>query len=252
MAFKKRTTSNDVGTSIDLAQSNILDAIVAGIMKAEDSRLILEYYRLLGNSNVENKHPRRKQRGISESIVLSQRSKLRGIRPVEIKGKALFYPSAGNDLLTPILLGLPFCEVFYFYDRSGRRPPNIWRALKQTGATVVNRKWEQIDCGWRIQLELCDVNRTIYWINQNNLKFLDEDIELGFYFHRGDSQGEGGSNQYWDSKLLPELLKKVPEEGQCLILSDGEPGGIDAEGMGLHQMDTQSSRGRVYSFGSIK
>ncbi|BCO09217.1 hypothetical protein GF1_15930 [Desulfolithobacter dissulfuricans] len=54
-------------------------------------------------------------------------------------------------------------------------------------------------------------------------------MELSFYFHRGDSWGEGGSGQRWDSEHIPELINMVPYNKRCVFLTDGEPGGIDKE-----------------------
>lgn len=59
------------------------------------------------------------------------------------------------------------------------------------------------------------------------MEFLKSDAELCFYFHRGDSLGEGGSGQRWDSELLPKLINMIPVSQTCAILSDGEPGGLD-------------------------
>jgi hypothetical protein len=57
------------------------------------------------------------------------------------------------------------------------------------------------------------------------LDFLERDAQLAFFFHRGDSSGEGGSGQRWDSELFPELMKKVPKGRESLFLTTGEPGG---------------------------
>lgn len=64
------------------------------------------------------------------------------------------------------------------------------------------------------------------WIRDDNTAFFDEDIELAFYFRRGDSPGEGGSGQAWDSDLLERLSSKIPEGDSCCYLSYGQPGGF--------------------------
>jgi len=71
--------------------------------------------------------------------------------------------------------------------------------------------------------------RTIYWVHTDNTDFLNENVTLGFYFHRGDSWGEGGSGQKWDSDLLPKLLLKIPKGTSCLYVTEGIPGGFAAE-----------------------
>ncbi|HQG93084.1 MAG TPA: hypothetical protein PLN27_15620 [Acidobacteriota bacterium] len=159
---------------------------------------------------------------------------------------ALFYPSAGTDLQTPLLLGLPYCRQFFFYEhwRSKIQPEKLnW--LRQ--APFQNYEWvgwledknmsqvsAPVDPGrpgggpfgeFIVRFTYRDVPRELHWVCRDNKDFLKQDVDLSFYFHRGDSYGEGGSRQYWDSDLLPQLVAKIPEDSYCPFLSTGEPGG---------------------------
>jgi hypothetical protein len=68
--------------------------------------------------------------------------------------------------------------------------------------------------------------RTIHYLKADNLSFLGRSISLSFYFHRGDSTGEGGSNQRWDSELLQRLAELSPARQPWFFVTDGEPGGF--------------------------
>jgi hypothetical protein len=147
------------------------------------------------------------------------------------ENSAMFYPSAGRDMLTPLLLALPYCSKFYFYEKSHRssKPPAIHTSLQGIawplpGSDSLN--WCDEGGHWVMKFLIGGVKRTIYWGHSENTDFLDENIDLMFYFHRGDSMGEGGSGQQWDSNLLPELLMKVPNAETCLFVTDGVPGGF--------------------------
>lgn len=55
---------------------------------------------------------------------------------------------------------------------------------------------------------------------------LGRDVDLAFYFNRGDCAGEGGSEQDWDSRYLPDLRRKIVAGRTCVILTDGGTGGL--------------------------
>jgi hypothetical protein len=148
---------------------------------------------------------------------------------------ALFYPSAGKDLLTPLLLGLPYCTHFYFFDK---RPVTDKRCKEITSFMneIDGLKLSEDQQGWMaakdrhsINFRFNDSPRKLHLVSADNREFLNEDAELKFYFRRGDSShGATGSGQEWDSApLLPELLKKIPSNDFCIYLTDGEPGGFD-------------------------
>jgi len=146
---------------------------------------------------------------------------------------ALFYPSSGSDLLTPILLGLPYCTQFYFYECGQvRHTPQVLTILNKIPTVKSDNRsrclrWEKLDNTHYIDFEYDGIPRRIHWVRSDNLEFLESDVDLRFYFHRGDSWGEGGSGQQWDSEHLPELINMIPTNQTCLFLTDGEPGGID-------------------------
>ena len=75
-----------------IEQRRISEAVINRAMKPEDSRLIREFF-------------------------------CQADEPPQSPGSrdALFYPSSGDDILTPLLLGLPFCSQFFFYDRFIKR-----------------------------------------------------------------------------------------------------------------------------------
>jgi hypothetical protein len=87
--------------------------------------------------------------------------------------------------------------------------------------------WENTDDRHYFDFEFNGIPRRLHWVHADNMAFLQEDVELAFYFHRGDSWGEGGSGQEWDSKLLPKLLKMIPFSSSCVYLTDGVPGGFE-------------------------
>ncbi len=141
---------------------------------------------------------------------------------------ALFYPSAGNDLITPLILGLPYCRHFYFFDAGGHWDiPRLNQVLKKM--RIISFRPRPRGPREDQHLDFCfnNIPRRVHLVKADNMKFLDYDVELAFYFHRGDSWGEGGSGQRWDSKLLPELIKKVPANKKCIFITDGEPGGLE-------------------------
>lgn len=189
-------------------QALILGAVAQRLMKIGDSRLISRFTKVVTPPLLEN--------------TPSEKS-------------SLFYPSAGTDFLTPLLLGLPYCTQFYFFEQ--HRPEEPQLAAKKL--KLLNRikglhiptnppRWELADDRHYIDFEFNRIPRRLHWVHADNRAFLQEDAELRFYFRRGDSShGAVGSGQEWDSKLLPELLKMIPSSSSCVYLTDGEPGGLD-------------------------
>ncbi len=152
---------------------------------------------------------------------------------------ALFYPSAGKDYITPLLLALPTCTHFYYYDLSLGNDNEILSQLawffKRIQIKDISLVKENEDRYLEFQFD--GTIRRLHFIKADNCCFLDKDVELRFYFHRGDSWGEGGSGQEWDSKLLPKLLEKIPNNSKCYFFTDGHPGGLNTEN--LHHYDVQ-------------
>jgi hypothetical protein len=189
-----------------LGQSLILKAIANRVMKVGDSRLVARFTKIIP----------------PPAIDVCPNSKA-----------SLFYPSAGNDLLTPILLGLPYCTQFYFFEihhREGQpQIANILRHIEGIRIPTNPPQWKVNGNRQCLDFEFNGVHRRLHWIHADNTAIFQEDIDLNFYFHRGDSCGEGGSGQEWDSKLLPELIKLIPASSSCIYLTDGIPGGFDTQ-----------------------
>lgn len=143
---------------------------------------------------------------------------------------ALFYPSAGKDLLLPVFLGLPFCSEYFFYDTRLRYlESSKLRIRRQLSTFDDNREpspWTEVENGLKIDFTNKGIKRTIYWLDQDNVSFLRTGKQLSFYFHRGDSS-EGGADQPWDSIFLPFLRKMIKPGLQALFITDGCPRNFD-------------------------
>lgn len=167
--------------------------------------------------------------------------------------RALFYPSAGQDLLFPLIVGMPHCTDFYFYEQSSNRPISIspiLRSLNLTAETVETGN-NEFQC---YEFQFDSTLRRIWVIRRDNKQFLDLEVPLTFFFHRGDSHGEGGSGQFWDSELLPLLIKRAPSDIGLRILTDCEPGGLDDSVKSqLRQVSPPNShRQRDYFYGVLR
>lgn len=211
------------GDVINIGQSDIADLVASGFMKPEDSRLIPEF--------------------------ISQRSlPLRQSGPRD----SLFYPSSGRDYLTPLLLGLPYCSQFFFCD-VGRCHGT--RSLDEHLCRHLRVRPERSNSGdgESVVFHYDGIQRIIRFVSGDNMRFLNSDVDLSFYFHRGDSSGEGGAGQKWDSQLFPDLCSKVADAGICQILTDGEPGGLHKGVANAMQKITipNSHRRRDYYIGQV-
>lgn len=173
--------------------------------------------------------------------------------------RALFYPSAGQDILFPLIVGLPYCTDFYFYEKSNREssrkiPIEQIRQISRTlNVTIQTMDSGESDCGC-YEFEFDSTLRRIWKMQRDNTAFLDLTIPLSFFFHRGDSQGEGGSDQQWDSEFLLHLLKRASTDVGLRILTDGEPGGLDDSVKSkLKQISPPNShRNRDYFYGVLR
>jgi len=222
-------SSSDESLRELMDQQSILHATANGMMKIGDSRLVAQFLKLVPPP-ITTKN-------------LTNRS-------------SFFYPSSGSDFITPILLGLPYCTQFYFYERSrGNRPPALGAMLRHIKGVHLseNPRWNFHEDTDYIEFEYDGIPRKIHWVHADNTRIFEKDIELKFYFHRGDSWGEGGSGQLWDSKLLLELAKLIPSGLSAIYVTDGVPGGFVAESIsekfdfGLPFIE----RGRTYHFGRL-
>jgi len=166
---------------------------------------------------------------------------------------ALFYPSAGRDVLFPLIVGMPYCTDFYFYEQS----PNF-RAPIVAMLQKINISAEPVDTGKDgtecYEFQFGPTLRRVWVMRRDNKEFLDLDIPVSFFFHRGDSEGEGGSGQRWDSELLPQLLERSSSDVGLRMLTDGEPGGLhDSVKSQLEQVSPPNShRRRDYFYGVVQ
>ena len=141
----------------------------------------------------------------------------------------LFYPSAGYDLLTPTIVGLPFCTTFYFYECSGFPFTKI-KMLQQKLSLLSDDSrcsLSEHSNGCDYQFTHDNIVRNVYWVRGHNKSFLEKNVNLSMYFHRGDSPGEGGSGEYWDSEFLPQLAR-MANSGTLRVVTQGQPGGINS------------------------
>lgn len=173
-----------------------------------------------------------------------------------IQGSTLFYPCSGNDWLLPIKLFTPYCNEFWFVDTGYFRtkPPEEIRpaCLDCNGYTLLDKQVHYPDMPpehWKddhrygfqpppILTETYLHRRTGREIRVNRHRrrgpsALRKQIEqLGVFFYRGDSEGEGGSGTHWltvrewhrrrgrrRSWLVHEMLDKLIDGG--LLVTDG-------------------------------
>ena len=162
------------------------------------------------------------------------------------QSRALFYPCAFHDIDTPIGTFLPYINEFWFADvayNHRRRPtPNVARYPQEsrshfelTGQTIRRRLpytipvtstvYSAPELGCSFKVNLCegrgyDVFHTV---------FRKTGRKLSVFFHRGDSEGEGGSDFYWLSHyphprgrgkgMFDYVLNSIELDG--LIVTDG-------------------------------
>ena len=100
-------------------------------------------------------------------------------RPKE--NSSLFYPSAGRDILTPMIIGLPHCTNFYYYELQIRElPSGLIQGIEESLGTRLEKQEQEDE-----ELYLFDVDgirRTIHWVHRDNKEFLDKNVCLTFYF----------------------------------------------------------------------
>lgn len=139
--------------------------------------------------------------------------------------KVLFYPCSGFDLEVPVTLFAPVIDVFWFVDRGYFRPDhwdtsfiNMDRPADSISPIFKHADFEYIRCTligpavddrYSVHIKPCVL--TEYYLHKPTgrtiqLKFrrgygfsaFDKEIlKLAVFFHRGDSEGEGGSNSRW-------------------------------------------------------
>lgn len=171
---------------------------------------------------------------------------------------AMFYPSACCDVITPILIGIPFCTDFYFYNKDNISKNKLAEVFKELltvlGISYVPEMVTPTKNGYQIEFEYAGISRRIFHMKADNSGYLSQDSNLRFLFRRGDSFGEGGSDQPWDNDWVPHWKAKIPTGQLCAVLTDGKPHVINpelAEELSSFPSSLHSGRSKKYYGGVI-
>jgi hypothetical protein len=163
-----------------------------------------------------------------------------------LRGAALFYPSAGEDWYEPLMAFAPAIAEFWFVDVGyfTLRPADVVRPLVQDSAVLdfqgfalvgpaLARPERRLDPSGQSYPFIEPCTRTEIYVHRSTNTpirvhrrrgFGQRSISLvpdiGVFFHRGDSPGEGGSNVYWLSKRwFPTLSRHLRDGG--LVATSG-------------------------------
>ena len=171
----------------------------------------------------------------------------------EIENSSLFYPSSGNDWITPIRIFSPVITEYWFVDKGyfvpGCQDTQHYGfdapADKQAPLLKEDSDYRLIDIqhkgpvSWdwcKRDIEPCVLTET--YIHQPSKKhirihrrrgygfsaFRNQIHEIGVFFYRGDSLGEGGSGNLWlEFGHINEVCNKLMDGG--LIVTDGSNSG---------------------------
>jgi hypothetical protein len=170
-----------------------------------------------------------------------------------VDGTRLFYPCAGRDFRSPIRLFSPRVTDFMFVDRGYFSPGH--QDTRAYGLDAPADKVEPIlGDNDRYQLTRVEIDGPVTWNpewrdiepcirtetylhrgsgRQVKIRlrrgygfsaFRKEIDELGVFYYRGDSMGEGGSGNFWmAADHVREILAKLIDGG--LIVTDGSQAG---------------------------
>jgi len=166
-----------------------------------------------------------------------------------VNGTALFYPCSGDDLHAPIRMFAPHVKDFWFVDRGYFAPGH--QDTKRYGMDVDacrakpvlagNPDYELVDTtiygpsSWNPgnrDIEPCILKETYRHLPSGKQirvrrrrgygfsAFRTEIRQIGVFFYRGDSPGEGGSGNLWlKSSHVDEICAKLIDGG--LLVTDG-------------------------------
>lgn len=142
---------------------------------------------------------------------------------------ALFYPCCGHDLSHAVANFGSVCESLHFADAYVSQGTRVNARRKQTHVphvgTVVLMEAEEVE---RV------VNGTVvHFHSSDGLVALAQRVQnLSVFYYRGDSYGEGGSNQRWlEPVLFHYVLSRLMDGG--LIVTDGSNCGYHDEVRGV-------------------
>ena len=177
-----------------------------------------------------------------------------------LDSKVLYYPMAGEDTHVPLSLFAPFINEFWFVDicyftqtPADRAEPVVndarWHLLDVTiqGSPVFKRERRGLQSYPYTWIEPCTRTERYMFAGEivtihRRRGFAYQSLfgpstvptnipDLGIFFYRGDSRGDGGSNQMWMSnkksavgasstvRLLPKVIEKLADS--ALIVTDG-------------------------------
>ena len=166
-----------------------------------------------------------------------------------IEGAALFYPCSGNDLDVPIRLFSPFVTDFWFVDRGYFTPGH-----QDTKGYGFDRPADEVEPilgkaadyqllrtdidgmpNWSLynrDIEPCILTETYRHLSSGKTikvrrrrgygfsAFRNDIRQIGVFFYRGDSGGEGGSGNLWlKPDHIDEICAKLINGG--LLVTDG-------------------------------
>jgi hypothetical protein len=169
-----------------------------------------------------------------------------------VRGRLLFYPTAGSDWNELLLQFADYIDVFHFCDINYNDLPSLGNPFSDPGShELIDSKIEGETFAWidaptqsrpypdlapgrvsEIYKRVSDARRlTVVRRRGFGQYALAEfpDHSLGVFVHRGDSQGEGGSNVYFlankkrdhepVSNLFDKLSRKLADP--AIVISDG-------------------------------
>jgi hypothetical protein len=163
-----------------------------------------------------------------------------------VAGAAFFYPSAGDDWDDPLRLFVPLITEFWFVDiayftgeSADRAKPlladlPLWAfqgftldgppvAARERRVDAFGNEYPYVEPCTRSEVYRHQPSGTCVTIHRRRgygQRSISLVPDIGVFFHRGDSPGEGGSNVYWLSKRwFPEVRSRLREGG--LVVTHG-------------------------------
>lgn len=137
----------------------------------------------------------------------------------------LFYPCSGTDVEAAIGFFSGYVSEFHFADPFHPASPKLRRGkrLEKTDVIHFSLLGDLLNAqGFSQRLDRSDVVAVSHK-KDGVLTLLDDISDLSVFYYRGDSPGEGGSNQWWMGPVLFDLvLSKILDGG--LVCGDGSNG----------------------------
>lgn len=188
----------------------------------------------------------RDQIQVSSLIDLSHFSPL----SIDIPAGSLFYPCSGNDFNLPIEVFSNCVSEFHFADAFSRSygHNNLVKNVVCKEVPWVGR----IALGETSQFKkVIDKSKAIFHCKDGLLTLLDDIVDLSIFFYRGDSTGEGGSNQLWQGPVLLDYVLMRIQDGGLLCADDSNGFGplfnelrkskkVDYRNVKIQRLDTEN------------